>query len=98
MKYGLVHVCTWPTGEAADCKERGMFPLNDELYMALIRERQAEIQRAFERYHLTRAAPAAQPPGQPRLVAVLQRVRPWVRALGAPHAARDTGTQETNLV
>ena len=75
-----------------------MFPLNDELHRALITEREGEIQRAFDRYHLTRAARAAQPPGQPRLVAVLQRVRRWVRGLSAPHAARETGTQETNLV
>ena len=75
-----------------------MFPQNDELYRALIRERQGGIQRAFERYHLTRAGRAAQPSGRGRLRALLQRARHWVRGLGAPHAALETETQETNLV
>ena len=54
-----------------------MFPLNDEVYQAVIKERQGEIQRAVARYRLARAARAAQPPRPPRLAGLLQCVRRW---------------------
>ena len=72
-----------------------MFPYNEALIMASIKERQAEIQREFERYHLARATRAAQPPRPPRLAGLLQCVRrPCLlavpeRGVGYPDVRRD---------
>jgi hypothetical protein len=49
-----------------------MYPYSDELYVALLKERHAEIQRAFERYGTARTTRATRPS---RLSALLQRLR-----------------------
>jgi hypothetical protein len=56
-------------------KERGMYPLSVEICAALIKERHAEIRRAFERYDKARTACAARPRRPTRLAVLLQRLR-----------------------
>ncbi len=67
-----------------------MFPHNDGLITALIKLRQAEIRREFERYHLAQAARAGLPSTPHRLAALIQRVRHWTTgpaSLPAQHCA-----------
>jgi hypothetical protein len=76
-----------------------MFPQNDELYRALIKERQDEIRRAVARYHLDRAARAAQPPRPPRLAGLLQCLRRWSTGVRRGHGplppiARSAGSPD----
>jgi hypothetical protein len=60
---------------AAERKERGMYPLSVEICAALIKERHAEIRRAFERHDLARTTRAARPHRPTRVVVLLQRLR-----------------------
>ena len=58
-----------------------MFPYNEGLITALIKLRQTEIRREFEREHLAQAARAARQTPPRRLAAQLQRVRRWTTAV-----------------
>jgi hypothetical protein len=81
----------WP-----DSGERCVFP-QDELVIALVKERHAEIQRAFNRYYEARIGGSAWPSGPGRLVRLVQGLRRWTPGTGripaqrSPHVDAEDG-------